>query len=75
MVSNRLRMTALWIDFQESLYGFSWWIVRRRTGGTAAHSYFVSMLMRVALGAGHGCWDELSGAMRTFMMAKARAEG
>jgi hypothetical protein len=43
--------------------------------GIAEHSYFVSMLMRVALGASHGWWDELSGAMKTFMMARARAEG
>ncbi|KAH6723911.1 hypothetical protein BKA61DRAFT_587331 [Leptodontidium sp. MPI-SDFR-AT-0119] len=39
------------------------------------HSYFVSLLMKVGLGAGYGWFEELSKAMRVFTGIKRRAEG
>ncbi|PVH89958.1 hypothetical protein DL98DRAFT_8486 [Cadophora sp. DSE1049] len=39
------------------------------------HSYFVSLLMKVGLGAGYGWFDELSRAMEVFTGIKRRAEG
>ncbi|KAK0124243.1 hypothetical protein ONS95_009218 [Cadophora gregata] len=39
------------------------------------HSYFVSLLMKVGLGAGYGWFDELSTSMGVFTTIKRRAEG
>ncbi|KAH7343002.1 hypothetical protein BKA65DRAFT_302945 [Rhexocercosporidium sp. MPI-PUGE-AT-0058] len=42
---------------------------------SAEHSYFVSLLMKVGLGAGYGWFEELSKAMGAFTRIKRRAEG
>lgn len=39
------------------------------------HSYFVSLLLRVGLGAGYGWFDKLSTAIEVFTGIKKRAEG
>ena len=51
------------------------------TAATAApemsleHSYFVSLLVKVGLGAGYGWFEELGAAMRAFTVVKRKAEG
>lgn len=42
---------------------------------SSEHSYFVSLLMKVGLGAGYGWFDDLSRAMEVFKGIKRRAEG